>query len=328
MPVVLSTSSPTMSSTNISASDEYSAPLSFPVRRSGYPVGDRRSLLVAGGDVTSASLAPGQGAIRIARCGRRSVAERVAAASPLRLLTPRNHGDAAWVYTSSFGGGFVDGDCQAIDLEVASGASAYLSTQASTKVYRSVRGARADLRARVGEQGLLIVAPDPVVCFADSRFTQRQEFDVARSGALVVVDWLTSGRRESGERWSFAQYTNRLMARLDGALVIHEAMSLRREDGDLAVRLGRFDVLAIVLVMGPPLLPFAATLVEAAEKESVRRRPAQINVATPLTHRDLGTVGCVVRIAGQSVESVGRSIRTALSFVPGLLGDDPWARKW
>ena len=29
---------------------------------------------------------------------------------PLRLLTPANHGHAAWVYTSSYGGGLVDGD--------------------------------------------------------------------------------------------------------------------------------------------------------------------------------------------------------------------------
>ena len=317
-----------MSSTNTSASDEDTASRSFPVLRTGYSADRRWS--PPGPEVSApfAPLSPGEGAIRIARSGRRSVAECVAAASPLRLLTPRNHGDAAWIFTSSFGGGFVDGDRQAIDLDVAPGASAYLSTQASTKVYRSVRGASADLRARVGEQGLLVVAPDPVVCFADSRFRQRQEFDVARSGTLVVVDWLTSGRRESGERWSFAAYTNRLIVRIDGALVVYEAVSLRREDGDLGARLGRFDVLAIVLVIGASLLPLATSLVEQAEKEPVSRQPTQLTVATPLAHRDLGTVGCVVRIAGPSVESVGQSIRSALSFVPPLLGDDPWGRKW
>jgi len=266
--------------------------------------------------------------LRIARHGRRSVAERVCAASPLRLLNPRNHGDAAWVFTSSFGGGLVDGDRQTIDIEVGAGASAYLSTQASTKVYRSVRGTSAELRARVGEQALLVVAPDPVVCFADSRFRQRQAFELASSSSLVVVDWVTSGRRESGERWSFAHYTSRLIAHLDGTLVVHDALALRREDGDLGLRLGRFDVLAIVLVLGIPLLPHAAALVEELEKEPVQRTPSQMAVAAPLAHQRLGTVGCVVRIAGPSVESVGRSVRSALSFVPALLGDDPWSRKW
>jgi urease accessory protein len=42
----------------------------------------------------------------------------------------------------------------------------------------------------------------------------------------------------------------------------------------------------------------------------------------------LGDEGCVVRIAGTSVERVGRTVRDLLRFVPALLGDDPWARKW
>ena len=272
--------------------------------------------------------AAGSGALRVVRRGNLSVAERVCAASPLRLLTPRNHGDAAWVFTSSFGGGLVDGDRQFLEVEVGAGASAYLSSQASTKVYRSVHGATVELQARVDEDALLVVAPDPVVCFADSRYQQRQEFDLAASGSLVVVDWVTSGRRESGERWAFAHYTSRMIARLDGTLVVHDAVALRREDGNLAARMGRFDVLAIVLVLGSPLLSHATALVNGLEHEPVRRTSSLMAVATPVTHQQTGTLGCVLRIAGQSVEAVGRSIRTALSFIPPLLGDDPWSRKW
>jgi hypothetical protein len=31
---------------------------------------------------------------------------------------------------------------------------------------------------------------------------------------------------------------------------------------------------------------------------------------------------------GTSVEAVGRAAREYLRFVPALLGDDPWSRKW
>jgi hypothetical protein len=34
------------------------------------------------------------------------------------------------------------------------------------------------------------------------------------------------------------------------------------------------------------------------------------------------------RLLGASAEAVGRAIREYLAFVPALLGDDPWARKW
>jgi len=33
-------------------------------------------------------------------------------------------------------------------------------------------------------------------------------------------------------------------------------------------------------------------------------------------------------VAGRSVEQVGCRLRQMLGFVPALLGDDPWSRKW
>src|SRR5687768_4572798 len=83
---------------------------------------------------------PGRGRLRVVRAGGRSVVTRAYATSPLRLLTPANHGSAAWIYTSSYGGGFVDGDRVELDVEVAEGAAAFVSTQAATKVYRSPNG--------------------------------------------------------------------------------------------------------------------------------------------------------------------------------------------
>ena len=53
---------------------------------------------------------PGTGLLDVVRVDRRSVVRRAYATSPLRLLTPKNHGSAAWVYASSYGGGLVGGD--------------------------------------------------------------------------------------------------------------------------------------------------------------------------------------------------------------------------
>jgi urease accessory protein len=103
----------------------------------------------------------------------RTVVTHAYATSPLRLLMPANPGDAAWVYTSSFGGGLVDGDRLVVDADVGLGASVFLSTQASTKVYRSPGGTSTELHARVAGGALLVVAPDPVVCFAESGISRR-----------------------------------------------------------------------------------------------------------------------------------------------------------
>ena len=281
------------------------------------------SVIEAPTATNDAIVAAGRGQLRVVRVGQRSVADQVFATSPLRLLTPRNHGRAAWIYMSTFGGGLVDGDRIHLDVEVSEGAAAFLATQASTKVYRSCCGTTSDTAARVGPGALLVVLPDPVVCFASAKYRQVQRFDVDADGSLVLVDWITSGRHTTGERWQFASYESALIVSVGGKCVIHDAIALRQNDGDVATRLGRFNVLATVAIVGRDLASHAADAIAAAQRDSVSARSGQVISATPLSD-----TGCLVRVAGTSCESVLHTVRTLLGFVPELLGDSPWSRKW
>jgi urease accessory protein len=271
-----------------------------------------------------ASEACGRGRLAVVR-GRhgRCVVTGAYATSPLRLLMPKNHGSAAWIYTSSYGGGLVDGDRIVLDVDIGSGAAAFLSTQASTKVYRSPNGTRTELHARIAADGLLAVIPDPTVCFAGSRYEQVQSFDMSADSGLVLVDWVSSGRHASGERWAFHEYVARMQARVGGRRVLHDALALRADDGDLGDRLGRFEVLAVLLILGTRLRDRAAEIPARVAEIPIRRRPDQLVTATPI-----GECGCLLRVAATSVEQTAKMVRAYLGFLPALLGDDPWARKW
>ena len=266
---------------------------------------------------------PGLGRVAVEWIGGRSVVCRAYATSPLRLLTPKNHGHAAWVYASSHGGGLVDGDDVAVRASVGAGAAAFLSTQSATKVYRSPRGTRTALDADVGEDGLLIAAPDAVVCFAGSRYRQTQRVALAASGRLVLIDRVTSGRRESGERWRFDEYVSRTVVHLGGGLLVHDAVALRASDGGLAARFGRYDVLAVAMVIGRGLEDEVAAIDARVRAEPVRRDADRLIAAAPV-----GEAGCILRIAGRTAEDVDDTLQDLLGFVPRLLGDSPWARKW
>lgn len=251
---------------------------------------------------------------------------RAYAASPLCLRTPLNHGHAAWIYTGSLGGGLVGGDAIHLRVGVAAGASAFVSTQASTKVYRSAAGTSVTLEGAVAAGAQLIVWPDPVVCFADSSYVQRQAFALERGASLIVVDGMTSGRRGSGERWRFDKYAARLTVRYDGRLVLADAVALSADEGGLSSRMGRFDVLCTVAVVcgaDHPLHAETERMLAGLRSEPLARRADLLMGGAPLAGG-----GCVVRLAGRSAEDVGRAVRSLLSFVPRLLGDDPWARKW
>jgi urease accessory protein len=75
-------------------------------------------------------------------------------------------------------------------------------------------------------------------------------------------------------------------------------------------------------VLGAQLHDSSLEIVARAAQVPVTRRAGALLAAT-----EVGD-GCLLRIAGMSVEHVGAMLREYLGFVPQLLGDDPWARKW
>jgi urease accessory protein len=269
------------------------------------------------------SARPGTGVLDVARVEHRSVVRRAYATSPLRLLLPRNHGAAAWVYLSSYGGGLVGGDELSLTVHVGPDASAFVSSQAATKIYRSQAPTSVHLDATVAAGGQLVLWPDPVVCFAGSTYRQRQRIDLAAGAGLVLVDAMSSGRRASGERWRFDEYTSELSIASEGRLVLRDALRLAAADGDIAARMGRFDVLASAAIVGRRWTAAIEQTLAAVAAQPVERQADILVAAAPI--RD---AGCVLRVAGRSIEQVSAVVRRYLSFVSSFLTDDPWARKW
>jgi urease accessory protein len=256
------------------------------------------------------------------RSGPRTVVRTALAHSPLRLLTPRNHGHAAWAYTSAFGGGLVDGDHLTLEVDVAPEASAWVSTQGANRVYRSPGGCRSDLTARVGEGALFAVVPDATVCFAGARYAQTLDVRLAAGASLVLADLVTCGRGTRGERWAFAHYTSTLRVHTGERALLDERWLLDPTHGPLPERLGRFDALATVVLVGPALASAREALGAELAALPVTPRAGLICSASPL-----GTEGLVLRAAAVSHEALLRTLRAWLSFLPALLGDDPWARR-
>jgi urease accessory protein len=270
--------------------------------------------------------APGHGLVEVARVAGRTAVVRARADSPLKLLAPRGRARSAWVFASTYGGGLVAGDDVRLRVKVGPGATLLLGTQASTKVYRSTDGrvTRQALGATVADGGLLVVAPDPLTPFAGAVHEQRQRVDLAPGGSLVLLDWITSGRRARGERWAFGRYASRNDVYQGGVHALADRLALDPADGplDAPSRLGRFECLALVVIIGPQLAGASKLVLDEVGSRPLRRRETLVDAASPL--RD----GVVLRVAAEATELLGRYLRETLAFVPELLGEDPWARKW
>lgn len=253
----------------------------------------------------------GGGRVVVGHDGQRSFVRRLRAESPLCLRAPRRTpGSAAWVMVGSLGGGLVDGDQLSLDVEVEPHAHALVTTQASTKAYRGV--GRAHTRATIGARGALVLAPDPLVCFAGARCTQTTEIDLADDASLVLFDVLGAGRVARGERWDFDSLDTCLRVHRGGALVLDDGLALHAADGPLRERMGRYDALATLLLLGPD------AGVDAALTNVVARSwgAAEILVAaSPVTG------GVLIRLAATTMAALLAETRTLVGPSLAPFGD-------
>lgn len=315
--------------------------------------------------MNGAEIRPGRGHLGVEIISGQSAVTSSWAASPLKILVPRPRGPSVWAYFSSFGGGLVAGDETSVTLDLGEQSRCFISTQASTKVYRNPesRPCGHQLAATLGANSLLVFAPDPVQAFAGSSYAQRQAFHLAPSAGLALVDWLCSGRAARGERWAFHRFQSRNEVFIDEERVLLDSLLL--DSADVAVggphpvtepkgtseetplpfgrgegedsagasaafvnsmalshRMGRYNCLALVLIIGDLLRDAGARALEDIAARPITRAAPLICSASPVSH------GTLLRFAGERVEDVAGEIHRQLAFLPALLHDDPWSRKW
>jgi len=252
----------------------------------------------------------------------RTILTHLRAQSPLRLLTPRTMHPSAWVYTSTFGGGMLAGDRYRVRLTAENGAVGFVGTQSSNKVYRSDSGADAscvtDIRVRRG--ATLIVAPDPLVCFAGARYAQKISCDLAADGGLVLLDWYTSGRMARGEVWSFNRLSSCISIHVDGRLRLYDPLLIERGTAGPFCH-GAFNSFGTLIIAGQQLAAAAHALHERIAKQAIAPRGRVLVSCSPFAH------GVVLRLAAVQTYDASLAMQDYLSFLPPILGEHPWARR-
>jgi urease accessory protein len=268
----------------------------------------------------------GSGHLAIEVVSGQSTATSVWAASPLKLLVPRSRGLSVWACLSSFGGGLVAGDTVALTVDLGKQARCFLTSQASTKVYRNPcdRPCSHHLRAQLGPGSLLALLPDPVQAFSSSRYHQHQTFSLGPESGLVLVDWLCSGRAARGERWAFHSFQSRNEVFLGDTRVLLDSLLLAPDQGPLehSYRMGRFNCLALAVIIGDPFSVAAARVLQEFAKTPLPRHARLVVSASPLAH------GALIRLAAENTEEVAWELQRQLNFLSDFLQDDPWSRKF
>lgn len=120
--------------------------------------------------------------------------------------------EMAFAYIMSHGG-TVQGDRYRLDLTCAPGASAHITTQSATKLYRmDVNYATQFVRLTAAADSFLEYMPDPVVPFRGTRFCGRTSLTAHESATVILGEILLPGRVAHGENHDYTIYATHLEA--------------------------------------------------------------------------------------------------------------------
>jgi len=273
---------------------------------------------------------------------------------PLKLLSPRIYQDGvALVYILSYGGGLVGGDRVNLSVDVGSGFVLVLLSQGSTKVFKTRPGDRASgSRPQASSTSLthtttsqtidisispgsgLFLLPDPVTCFRNASYNQIQTFRLAGdTSSMVLLDWVTSGRKSLGEDWVFSRYYSVNEVWIDGKRIARDVLLLDDTVNDatslpkrtLRDRLSPYSCYATLLLFGPLVQNVIADINTKYETISVFKTSSPSNLiwsVSPISDKG----GCVVRVAGKDTEGVKVWLGNALKKLEGVVGIDVYRR--
>ncbi|MFP5346133.1 MAG: urease accessory protein UreD [Actinomycetes bacterium] len=249
-------------------------------------------------------LAPVAGATRVVRQFHRT---------PLYVLRPiyldRALPGMAFVYLQQQGGGMVQGDRYRVDVEVAAGGQAHLTTQSATKVFGMPSGYATQLvNVSAGPGALLEYLPEPVIPFRASRFFTETTVTVDPQATVLVAETTLPGRVARGEWHDYDVYCSwTRFLRPDGAQVAVDALQFGDTWGraDSPARLGRYGVSAALFALAPPLQldGLQPALVTALDRQC----PDVLAGVTALPF----DAGVVVRILGTSSIPVRKALLVA-----------------
>ncbi|XP_061364995.1 urease accessory protein D-like [Gastrolobium bilobum] len=283
------------------------------------------------------------------KVGGKSSVTNCLARYPLKFIIPKKVGssktDVVWVYALTYGGGILSGDHISCKFSVGDTCTMVLTTQGSTKVFKSVgsKCSEQTLEARVGSNALLAIIPDPVTCFSTARYYQKQVFSVFSDSNLVIVDWITSGRHESGEKWDFDLYrsTNNIFLE-DGQPLFLDSMLLEKgKIGCVQEHMQDYQVIAMIVLLGPKM-QYIQNLVQDHVKRIMSEQLQHPSAA--LSHqRDKADpfmtkpsfmascsvfgpkrIGLLVRVAAVTTESVYNFLKHQLAPLEPMIGVPPY----
>jgi urease accessory protein len=181
----------------------------------------------------------------------------------------------------------------------------------------------------ISDGGALFLLPNPVTCFRSASYSQLQTFRLSRGASVVLLDWITSGRKSLGEEWVFSRYQSINEVWVDDKRIARDVLLLEDHQVDtkllpprsLYERLAPYSCYANLILYGPLVQNTIRDLSAEYEPVSVLKTCTPADFIWSLSPFAKGK-GCIVRVAGKETGVVKSWLRSTLQAIETVVGID------
>nr|WP_263323304.1 urease accessory protein UreD [Neobacillus sp. Marseille-Q6967] len=175
------------------------------------------------------------GYLRIAAARKRekTILEESYSEGAFKITRPvyLTQGGEAYFYIMNPGGGYVDGDTYKIQISLEEGAEAVVTTQSSTKIYKTrSRPARQEMEIFLKKGSVLEYLPDPVIAYQHACFKQRVIVRMEKGATLICSDIFTPGWAPDGTLFQYDLLKSKMEVYLEDRLVLLDHVKLEPDD--------------------------------------------------------------------------------------------------
>ncbi|MGS2779851.1 urease accessory protein UreD [Robertmurraya sp. GLU-23] len=136
-------------------------------------------------------------------------------------------GDSPSIYLIHVGGGYVNGDSYFTQIQVDDSAHLLVTTQSSTKVYKTpTEPVRQQTKIKLGSGSVLEYIPDPLIAYEDARFIQETEVEIEHDSCFFYSDIITPGWAKDGSFFKYEWIRSKLKIFKDGQLMLFDHLFL------------------------------------------------------------------------------------------------------
>lgn len=173
---------------------------------------------------------PSENVIDVENIHGKSISTTLVCQNPHKWIPTKSVCGEFSVFSSSYGGGLVQGDHVNIDINVHANAHLCIRSQGNQHVYKNNGSSLKviqNMNIHLANDARLAILTEPVVLHQKADFHQSYCIKLDRKSEFLLIDSFTSGRNECGEAFLFKDYRSELSFEVDQEIVMLDHFGLQ-----------------------------------------------------------------------------------------------------